>query len=244
MLDIKNLYLSLDKKPIINDLNLHIESGEIHGVLGENGTGKTSLAYLIMGSNGYRPTGGKIIFDGEDITGLPVSKRAQKGISLAWQEPARFEGLSVMDYLSLSGNKPGLKRIYECLQMVGMDPIRYLGRDVDATLSGGERKRIELASIIAMQPKLAILDEPDSGIDIMSMPIILGSIREMKRQGASVLMITHSEQMVEMADRVSVLCAGSILKTGSPAEMSVWFKDNCQSCAHINEPLPENIPQS
>ena len=240
MLDIQNLYLSLDKKPIINNLNLHIGRQEIHGVLGENGTGKTSLAYLIMGSNGYHPASGRIIFDGEDVTDMSVSKRAQKGISLAWQEPARFEGLSVLDYLSLSGNKPGLKRIYECLRMVGMDPVRYLNRAVDVTLSGGERKRIELASIIAMHPKLAILDEPDSGIDIMSMPIILDSIREMKKQGTSVLMITHSEQMVEIADKVSVLCAGSILKTGAPAEMSVWFKSNCQSCVHINEPAVED----
>ncbi len=241
MLEVENLFLNLDGKPIINGLNLHIDKGEIHGVLGENGTGKTSLAYLIMGSNGYRASGGRILFEGEDITGSTVSQRAKKGISLAWQEPARIEGLSVMDYLSLSGNKPGLKRIYECLQMVGMDPVRYLNRDIDATLSGGERKRIELASIIAMQPKLAILDEPDSGIDIMSTPVILNSIMEMNKQGSSVLLITHSEQMVEMAHRVSVLCAGSVLKTGSPAEMSMWFTDNCQSCSHINKPTPENI---
>ncbi|MFC2070278.1 ABC transporter ATP-binding protein [Chloroflexota bacterium] len=241
MLEVENLFFDVEKKPIISNLNLHIEPGEIHGVLGENGTGKTSLAYLIMGSNGYHPSGGRILFEGEDITELSVSERAQKGISLGWQEPARFEGLSVMDYLSLSGSKPGLKRIYECLQMVGMEPARYLNRDVDSTLSGGERKRVELASLIAMQPKLAILDEPDSGIDIMSMPVILESIIEMNKQGSSVLMITHSEQMVEMAHRVSVLCAGSILKTGSPAEMSGWFKENCQSCVHINEPTDENL---
>jgi Fe-S cluster assembly ATP-binding protein len=242
MLDIENLFLSIDKKPIINALNLHIEPGEIHGVLGENGTGKTTIAYLIMGSNGYRPTAGKIIFEGEDITGLSISERAKRGISLGWQEPARFEGLSVLDYLSLSGSKPGLKRIYECLRMVGLEPARYMNRNVDATLSGGERKRVELASLIAMQPKLAILDEPDSGIDIMSMPVILQSIKEMNSQGTSVLLITHSEQMVEMAHRVSVLCAGSILKTGPSAEMSKWFKENCQSCVHINEPLEENLP--
>ena len=240
MLQVEDLFLTVEGKPIINGLNLHIEPGEIHGVLGENGTGKTSLAYLIMGSNGYHPSSGRIVFEGEDITGLSVSSRAQRGISLAWQEPARIEGLSVRDYLSLSGNKPGLKRIYECLQMVGMDPARYLNRDVDNTLSGGERKRIELASIIAMHPKLAILDEPDSGIDIMSMPVILDSIMEMNRQGSSVLMITHSEQMVAMAHRVSVLCAGAILRTGPPEEMSLWFKENCQSCAHINEPVVES----
>ena len=242
MLDIENLYFSVEGKPIINNLNLHITPGEIHGVLGENGTGKTSLAYLIMGSNGYRPTGGRILMEGEDITGLSVSERAKRGISLAWQEPARIEGIRVVDYLSLSGKKPGLKRIYECLQMVGMEPARYLNREIDGTLSGGERKRVELASIIAMQPKLAILDEPDSGIDIMSLPVILNSIREMCRQGSSVLMITHSEQMVELADRVSVLCAGSIMKTGKPADMCSWFKDNCTSCVHINEP-EEIVPE-
>ena len=236
MLQVDNLFLEIDGKPIINGLDLHVKRGEIHGVLGENGTGKTSLAYVIMGVNGYKATSGKILFEGQDIRDISVSERAQRGISLAWQEPARIEGLTVRDYISLSGKNPGIKRINECLEAVGMDPARYIARDIDSTLSGGERKRIELASIIAMQPKLAILDEPDSGIDIVSLPILLNGMLELKNQGSSILMITHSEEMVEIADRVSVLCAGSILRTGSPAEMSEWFKENCQSCAHINEP--------
>ncbi len=239
MLEVQNLQLKLNGKSIIEDLNLHINGGEIHGILGENGTGKTTLAYLIMGVNNYKPTGGRILFEGQDITDFSVSQRAKKGVSLAWQEPARIEGLRVRDYLSLSGNNPGTERIKDCLRMVGMEPERYLDRDIDTTLSGGERKRIELASIIAMQPKLAILDEPDSGIDIVSLPSILNSILEMNKQGASVLLITHSEMMVEMAHRVSVLCAGKILRTGPPAEMSLWFKDNCMSCLHINEPVVE-----
>lgn len=236
MLQVDNLFLEVNGKPIINGLNLHVRGGEIHGVLGENGTGKTTLAYIIMGVNSYRATRGKITFEGQDITDMSVSERAQHGISLAWQEPARIEGLTVHDYLSLSGKNPGLRRIRGCLEAVGMEPERYLNRDIDNTLSGGERKRIELASIIAMQPKLAILDEPDSGIDIVSMPILLNGMRELNRRGSSILMITHSEQMVEIAHRVSVLCAGTILRTGPPAEMSDWFKENCQSCAHINEP--------
>ncbi len=243
MLQVDELFLELDNKTIINGLNLEVKKGEIHGVLGENGTGKTTLAYLIMGVNGYKPTSGKMIFEGKDIGGLSVSQRAQEGISLAWQEPARIEGLTVRDYLSLSGNNPGVKRISECLDMVGMEPLRYLERDIDSTLSGGERKRIELASIMAMQPRLAILDEPDSGIDIVSLPILLSGILELNRQGSSILMITHSEQMVEIAHRVSVLCAGSILRTGPPEEMSSWFKDNCQSCAHINEPMLEALSE-
>ena len=243
MLQVENLFLRLNGKPIINNLSLHVDKGEIHGVLGENGTGKTTLAYLIMGVNNYQASEGRIMFEGQDIGELSVSQRAKEGISLAWQEPARIEGLTVRDYLFLSGNNPGTKRINDCLRMVGMEPLRYLDRDIDNTLSGGERKRIELASIIAMQPKLAILDEPDSGIDIVSLPSILDGIVEMNKQGASVLLITHSEQVVEIAHRVSVLCAGTILRTGEPEETCLWFKENCRSCAHINEPTYENLSE-
>ena len=239
MLDIRNLQLKLNGNSIIEDLNLHINKGEIHGILGENGTGKTSLAYLIMGANSYQPSAGKILFEGQDIAELSISQRARLGMSLAWQEPARIEGLTVRDYLMLSNRSSGNGQVKQYLRMVGLEPELYLDRDVDNTLSGGERKRIELASVLAMQPKLAILDEPDSGIDIVSLPVILDSITEMNKQGASVLMITHSEHMVEMAHRVSVLCAGKILRTGPPAEVSQWFKENCRACAHINEPIME-----
>jgi Fe-S cluster assembly ATP-binding protein len=240
MLQVENLHLNLNGKSIINDLSLHVEKAEIHGVLGENGTGKTTVAYCIMGVNNYRPSKGRIVFDGEDISGLSISQRAKKGISLAWQEPARIEGLRVRDYLMLSGNNAGTERINDCLRMVDMEPAQYLDRDVDNTLSGGERKRIELASIMAMRPKLAILDEPDSGIDIVALPIILDSIAELNRQGSSILLITHSEQMAQIAHRVSLLCAGRILRTGEPEATCQWFKENCQSCRHINEPLEES----
>jgi len=236
MLEVENLQLVLNGKSIINDLSLHVNKGEIHGVLGENGTGKTTIAYLIMGVNNYKPTAGRMIFEGQDIADLSVSQRAKKGISLAWQEPARIEGLRVRDYLKLSGNNFGIEQVEYYLRIVGMEPAKYLDRDIDNTLSGGERKRIELASVLAMQPKLAILDEPDSGIDIISLPFILNGIVEMNKQGSSVLLISHSEKSVEIAHRVSVLCAGKILKTGAPAEMSQWFKDNCRKCPHINEP--------
>ncbi len=239
MLEVENLQLRLNGKLIINDLNLHINKGEIHGILGENGTGKTSLAHLIMGTNNYKPTGGRIVFEGQDVADLSVSQRAKKGISLAWQEPVRIEGLRVGDYLKLSGNNFGIVQVKHCLEMVGLEPAQYLDRDIDNTLSGGERKRIELASLLAMHPKLAILDEPDSGIDIISLPLILNGIVGMSKQGSSVLIITHNETVVEIAHRVSVLCAGKILMTGTPAETSRWFKDNCRSCPHINEPVEE-----
>jgi len=236
MLVVENLQLTLNGKSIINDLSLHVEKGEIHGILGENGTGKTTVANLIMGVNNYKPTGGRIIFQGQDIADLSVSQRAKKGITLAWQEPARVEGLTVRDYLTLSGNNRKINQIERYLWMVGMEPAQYLDRDIDATLSGGERKRIELASVLAMRPKLAILDEPDSGIDIVALPLILNGIIEMNKQGSSVLLITHSEKVTEIAHRVSILCAGKIIRTGAPVETSQWFKDNCRTCPHINEP--------
>jgi len=237
MLQIGNLRLMLNGNTMINDLNLEVSRGEIHGILGENGTGKTTIAYLIMGVNNYKPTGGRMLFEGEDIASLSVSERARKGISLAWQEPVRIEGLSVVDYLKLSSNDSEIKKSKHYLRMVGMEPERYLYRDIDGTLSGGERKRIELASILAMHPKLAILDEPDSGIDIVSLPFLLNSIREMNKQGSSVLLITHSERVAKIAHRVSILCRGSIIKTGLPVETCSWFKDNCRGCPHINEPV-------
>ena len=143
MLKVEKLQLRLNGKAIIDDLNLHVKPGEIHGLLGENGTGKTSVAYLIMGVNNYRPTAGRIIFEGQDIAPLSISQRAKQGISLAWQEPARIEGLTVRDYLKLSGENANVESVKQYLLMVGLDPAQYLDRDVDNTLSGGERKRID-----------------------------------------------------------------------------------------------------
>ena len=236
MLDVAKLELKLNGKAIINDFSLHVDKGEIHGILGENGTGKTTIANLIMGTNNYKPTAGKITFEGQDISGLSVSQRAQRGITLAWQEPARVEGLMVKEYLRLSSHDGQSDQLERFLLMVGLEPAQYMGRDIDATLSGGERKRIELASVLAMRPKLAILDEPDSGIDIVALPLLLNGIVEMNKQGSSVLLITHSERVAEIAHRVSILCAGTIIRTGPPAESSQWFKNNCLTCPHINEP--------
>lgn len=234
MLQIQNLKLILNGNPIIDDLSLNVERGEIIAVLGVNGTGKTTLAYLIMGVV-YLPDDGKIIFEGEDITKYSISQRAKMGITLAWQEPARFEGLSIREYLGL-GNKLKIEEIEDYLWAVGLPPSQFLNRAVDASLSGGERKRVELASVLAMKPKLAILDEVDSGIDVVSLPHIVNGIVKMKNLGSSVLLITHNEDTVDIADKVAVMCAGKIFKTGAPKEMCQWFKQNCQVCGHINVP--------
>jgi len=240
MLQIQDLSLNLDNKPILRNINLSIHRGEIHSILGANGTGKTSLAYVLMGL--YRPTSGRIMFEGEDITELPVHERAKRGITLAWQEPARFEGLTVGEYLRLSRERGGGSISPErCLEMVGLTPFLYLGRPLDQTLSGGERKRIELASVLAMEPKLAILDEPDSGIDAPSLDHVVNVIRTLAKGGSSVLLITHHEQIAEIADRATCLCAGMVLKTTNPQDIVRFFRNHCRECLHVNRPEEELV---
>ncbi|MDZ7822533.1 MAG: ATP-binding cassette domain-containing protein [Candidatus Marinimicrobia bacterium] len=159
------------------------------------------------------------------------------------EEPARFEGLEVGEYLELSRNKEGKgPSVTECLREVGLEPEAYLKRQLDETLSGGERKRIELAAVLAMQPVLAILDEPDSGIDALSIDFIKNVIRSLVKKGSTILLITHHEAVAEMADRTSVLCSGKLLKTGRPEEISRFFRNHCQPCTHVNEPDEEVIP--
>ncbi len=233
MLEIRSLELTLNGKPVIDGLDFKVKEGKIHGLLGVNGTGKSTLADLIMGIS--YPDEGSIIFEGQDITRYTITDRARMGITLAWQEPARFEGLNVWEYLSVSRNLDSTE-IDNYLWVVGLPPAEYLNRAVDASLSGGERKRVELASVMAMKPKVAILDEPDSGIDVISLPHIMNGITEMSRQGSAVLLITHSEEAVTVAEELSIMCAGKIINSGPPREMCQWFKNNCSACNHVGEP--------
>jgi Fe-S cluster assembly ATP-binding protein len=238
MLEVKCLKLTLNGKPIINGLNLEVKEAKIHGLLGMNGAGKTSLANLIMGIS--YPDEGSIIFEERDVTRCTISERAKMGLTLAWQEPARFEGLSIREYLRLNKNL-SLSEVENYLWAVGLPPGEYLDRAVDANLSGGERKRVELASVLAMKPKVAILDEPDSGIDVVSLPHIMNGITEMSKQGSAVLLITHSEEAVGVAEEVSIICAGKIINSGPPKEMCRWFKNNCQTCNHIGKPSYKGV---
>lgn len=162
LLRIENLSLRRDGRDILRQVSLRLQPGTVHGLLGPNGSGKSSLAYTLMGCHGYSPDAGQIYFAGQDITDMPIDERARLGMTLAWQEPARFEGLTVRDYLMLGMAQPNRERLEAALAAVALRPDRYLRRAVDRTLSGGERKRIELASVYAMRPRLAILDEPDS----------------------------------------------------------------------------------
>jgi Fe-S cluster assembly ATP-binding protein len=228
LLDIRNLTFAVDRHPILDRLDLTIQPGEIHALLGANGSGKTTLAYLLMGCEGYAPSAGSILFNGTDLLPLKIHERAQLGLTLAWQEPARFEGVTVREYLSLG--KPGCNP-EPALTQVGLDPDRYLTRRVDKALSGGERHRIELASVLSMKPKLAILDEPAAGIDMLSINHIIDIIRALKEGGGSVLLITHQEEVALIADRASQLCAGHIIFSGGPREAVDHFRGRtCVRC--------------
>lgn len=196
ILRVENLSLKREGRDILYRVNLAIQPGEVHGLLGLNGSGKSSLAYAIMGCSGYTPNEGHIWFNGQDITHMPITERARLGLTLAWQEPARFEGLPVGAYLSLGTQERDRNHLAAALEAVALAPLAYLRRPVNHALSGGERKRIELAAVFAMRPKLAILDEPDSGVDTLSLGDIAVLIRRMADQGTALLLITHRDEMV------------------------------------------------
>lgn len=213
---------------ILDGLSLSIDQGEVHALLGTNGTGKSTLAYLVMGCEGYAPSSGDILFAGQPLGGLRIHERARLGITMTWQEPVRFEGISVFDYLTLgrAGADPG-----RWLELVGLNPALYRGRMVDRSLSGGERKRIELASILVLHPALAILDEPDSGIDMLSTSDIINVIKAFRENGTAVLLITHREEIAAIADRASQLCNGRIICSGTPTKVAEHYKArHCLTC--------------
>ncbi|HEX5392265.1 MAG TPA: ABC transporter ATP-binding protein [Rhodocyclaceae bacterium] len=228
LLEVERLSFRVPARSVLEGLDLAVAAGEIHALVGTNGTGKSTLAYLIMGCEGYRADAGEIRFDGKRIDALPLHERARLGITLAWQEPARFEGLSVGDYLRLGGAGTDAE---DCLHRVGLAPADYLDRMVDKTLSGGERKRIELASVLALSPRLVILDEPTAGIDLLSIHEIIGVIETFKRRGAGVLLITHREEITRVADRASQLCGGRIVCSGDPQTVAENYRGRaCLRC--------------
>ena len=232
MLELRDVHYGTGDKEILKGIDLVIGESRIQSIIGVNGTGKTTLAAIIMGLNGYRPHRGRIFFKGRDITDLSITERAKLGITLAWQIPASFEGITVKEYLSIKKNFTAPEK---ALKLVGLNPNLYLNRVVDENLSGGERKRIELASVFSVKPKLVILDEPDSGIDMASITAIKKVIKNFKKMGTSVLLITHSERMAKVGDAVSLLCDGKIVKEGNVKEVTEFFRKYCRECDHIGE---------
>lgn len=234
LLELTGLRLTLQGRRVLDGLDLTLAPGEIHALLGTNGSGKSSLACAVMGCEGYRPEAGTIRFAGRNIDELPLHERARLGLTLAWQEPARFEGLKVADYLELGRRHAqggAAADVVSCLRRVGLEPADYADRAVDKTLSGGERKRIELAAVLAMSPRLAILDEPTAGIDLLSLDTLIELIEALKAAGCTVLLITHQAEVAEHADSASQLCGGRIVLQGETGRVLANYRGRaCRRC--------------
>lgn len=234
LLELSGLRLTLQGRRVLDGLDLALAPGEIHALLGTNGSGKSSLACAIMGCEGYRPEAGSIRFDGRSLDGMPLHERARLGLTLAWQEPARFEGLKAADYLMLGRRHvrdSAAADVETCLRRVGLEPADYANRMVDRTLSGGERKRIELAAVLAMSPRLAILDEPTAGIDLLSLDTLIELIEALKAAGCCVLLITHQAEVAAHADRASQLCGGRIVLQGDTGQVLDNYRGRaCRRC--------------
>ena len=224
MLEIKNLSFAVSEddreKEIIHDLSLTIENGKFVVITGPNGSGKSTLARLIMGIE--KPISGSILLDGEDITALDITERAKRGISFAFQQPVRFKGIRVQDLLRLAAGKNlSLSAACEYLSEVGLCARDYIDREINSSLSGGELKRIEIATLLARKTKLSVFDEPEAGIDLWSFQNLIRIFESMREQIAdsSIVIISHQERILQIADEIVVLSDGRITQRGCPEDI-------------------------
>ena len=224
MLELKNLCFGVESedstKEIIRDVSFVVPDEKFVVITGPNGGGKSTLARLIMGIE--KPSSGRIFLDGKDITELGITERAKLGISFALQQPVRFKGIHVVDLLRLASGNPKLSVGDACdyLSAVGLCARDYINREVNASLSGGEMKRIEIATVLARGTTLSVFDEPEAGIDLWSFQSLIQVFENMqKRAHASILIISHQERILEIADSIILIAEGQVRGQGSKEEM-------------------------
>ncbi|MBO5046097.1 MAG: ATP-binding cassette domain-containing protein [Clostridia bacterium] len=222
MLELKHICFSAEnggkRKEILSDVSLTLDERFV-AITGPNGSGKSTLAKIVAGI--LTPTSGKIYLDGEDITNLSVTDRAKRGISFAFQQPVRFKGITVKDLVSLAaGKKIGINEACSYLSEVGLCARDYIDREVDASLSGGELKRIEIATILARGTKLSVFDEPEAGIDLWSFSNLISVFEKMyEKVKGSILIISHQERILNIADKIIVVANGKVEQTGTREEI-------------------------
>lgn len=224
MLELKNVSFDVEdekgKKEIIKDISLTVDEKKFVVITGPNGGGKSTLAKLIAGIE--KPTSGKIYFNGEDITDKTITERANMGISFAFQQPVRFKGIQVLDLIRIAAKKHlSAADACEYLAEVGLCAKDYINREVNASLSGGELKRIEIATVLARGTQLSVFDEPEAGIDLWSFQNLIQVFERMqkKNQDGSIIIISHQERILNIADQVIVLADGRIAKQGPKEEI-------------------------
>ena len=224
MLELKNISFEVtedDKdKGILRDINLTIDNNKFVVITGPNGGGKSTLAKIIAGIE--KPTKGQIIFDGQDITNASITERAKMGISYAFQQPVRFKGIQVLDLIRLaSGTRMSVATACQYLSAVGLCAKDYINREVNASLSGGELKRIEIATVLARKTRLSLFDEPEAGIDLWRFQNLIQVFEVMRAsiQDSSILIISHQERILEIADEIVVIADGRIDRQGPKADI-------------------------
>ncbi|MGB9839334.1 ABC transporter ATP-binding protein [Thermovenabulum sp.] len=245
MLKIESLYVEMPNGTgnveILKNINLNLEKGKFYAITGPNGGGKTSLAKTIMGI--YRNTKGSVILDEEDITSYSITDRANKGISYAFQYPARFKGLTVSDILKVAAKDAGQKDFRKLLKAVGLCPEEYLERQCDSSLSGGEIKRIELATVLLKPSKVVIYDEPEAGVDLWSFEGILRLIKDHHSKDIITIVITHHERVLSIADEIILMSDGEIKEMGQSDKMLelLKYKFRCDSWENCEEGEKDDI---
>lgn len=223
MLEVQHLSYVADergvKRKIVDDVSFSIGDGELIVVTGPNGGGKSTIAKILMGIE--KPSGGKIFLDGQDITDMEIDERAKTGVGFAFQQPPRFKGMKIKRLLSLAaGGELSDDQCCKLLSSVGLCAREYLNRDADATLSGGEIKRIEIASVLAKQHKLCIFDEPEAGIDLWSFSMLIKRFEQMhSEKSGALLIISHQQRIIDMADRLLIIRDGKVDAVGNRENM-------------------------
>lgn len=242
MLELRDLSFEVSddkgQKEIIKHLNLTVEDGKFVVITGPNGGGKSTMAKLVAGIE--KPTGGQIIFDGTDITDMSITDRAKLGISFAFQQPVRFKGITVLDLLRLASQKRlTIAEACAYLSEVGLCAKDYVNREVNASLSGGELKRIEIATILARGTRLSIFDEPEAGIDLWSFQNLIRVFEHMQETTkGSILIISHQERILDIADEIIILANGHISRRGTKDEIMpelLRSTNVTRSCTKLSE---------
>lgn len=214
MLVLENISFRLPGRTVLQDINLQLKRGSLTVITGPNGSGKTTLAKIISGI--LQPTQGVLRFEGRNITRLGVTRRAKLGICCTFQQPVRFRGISVRDLLLLAaGEDADDRELSRYLEQVGLCPEDYLHREVDAALSGGEIKRIEIAGALARGAQLTIFDEPEAGIDLWSFQNLVQIFQALRNQGKTLLLLSHQERILSIADEVLLAKGGGLLPCGA-----------------------------
>ena len=221
---------------ILKDVSLTIDERFV-AITGPNGGGKSTLAKIIAGI--YTPTSGRILLDGEDITDLSITERAKKGVSFAFQQPVRFKGLTVQDLITMAAGRPiTISEACNYLSEVGLCAREYIHREINASLSGGELKRIEIAMIMARGTKLSIFDEPEAGIDLWSFGNLIQVFEKMhEKLGGSIMIISHQERILNIADRVIVVANGEVRTEGSREEILPDLLKSSSPCSVLTDKL-------